>query len=91
MPAVGQTAVGRRRQLSIFGNDYNTPDGTGIRDYVHMVDLAEGPLRALEHLDRQSYIKVNLGTGRGISVLDLVHAFPERRFRSHLLRVDWGM
>jgi UDP-glucose 4-epimerase len=77
MPFIAQVAVGRRSHVNIFGKDYNTPDGTGIRDYVHVVDLAIGHLRALEYLGREDSIQVNLGTGHGSSVLDLVHAFSE--------------
>ncbi len=72
MPFIAQVAVGRRSHVNIFGNDYSTPDGTGIRDYVHVVDLAIGHLRALEHLGKEDFIQVNLGTGHGSSVLDLV-------------------
>jgi UDP-glucose 4-epimerase len=75
MPFIAQVAVGRHLNVSVFGKDYDTPDGTGVRDYIHVVDLAEGHLRALERLDEQSVIQVNLGTGRGISVLELVRAF----------------
>lgn len=77
MPFIAQVAVGRRSHVNIFGNDYDTPDGTGIRDYVHVVDLAIGHLRALEHLGKEDFIQVNLGTGRGSSVLELVHAFSK--------------
>jgi UDP-glucose 4-epimerase len=77
MPFIAQVAVGRRSHVNIFGNDYGTPDGTGIRDYVHVVDLAIGHLRALEHLGKEDFIQVNLGTGRGRSVLELVHAFSK--------------
>lgn len=75
MPFVAQVAVGRRPHLSVFGTDYDTPDGTGIRDYVHVMDVAAGHLRALECLEKQPLIRVNLGTGRGTSVLELAHAF----------------
>ena len=75
MPFVAQVAIGRRPYLSVFGKDYDTPDGTGVRDYVHVMDLAAGHLRALECLDRERLIKLNLGTGRGTSVLELVQAF----------------
>ena len=75
MPFVAQVAVGRRPHLNVFGTDYDTPDGTGIRDYVHVMDVAAGHLRALECLEKQPLIKVNLGTGRGTSVLELAHAF----------------
>lgn len=78
MPYVSQVAVGRRSFLSVFGNDYETPDGTGVRDYIHVVDLAKGHLAALNSLERLSgggLFTVNLGTGRGYSVLDVVRAF----------------
>jgi UDP-glucose 4-epimerase len=75
MPYVSQVAVGRRPFLNVYGNDYDTPDGTGVRDYIHVMDLAAGHLRALEFLDRHDLLKVNLGTGRGSSVLELVEAF----------------
>ena len=76
MPYVAQVAVGRRPRLSVFGNDYPTPDGTGVRDYIHVVDLAEGHVAALERLlDQPGSLTVNLGTGRGYSVLELVAAY----------------
>jgi len=76
MPYVAQVAVGRLKELSVFGNDYPTPDGTGIRDYIHVVDLALGHLAALQALGRQpGLLTVNLGTGRGYSVLEMVRAF----------------
>lgn len=76
MPFVSQVAVGRLAQLSVFGNDYPTPDGTGVRDYIHVVDLAQGHLAALNALQKQAGIlTVNLGTGTGYSVLDMVRAF----------------
>jgi UDP-glucose 4-epimerase len=75
MPFISQVAVGRRPYLSVYGNDYDTPDGTGVRDYVHVMDLAAGHVRALERLETQPVITVNLGTGRGSSVLDMVSAF----------------
>jgi UDP-glucose 4-epimerase len=75
MPFIAQVAVGRRPHLNVFGTDYDTTDGTGVRDYVHVMDLAAGHVRALECLEKQRVIKVNLGTGRGTSVLELVHAF----------------
>ena len=76
MPFIAQVAVGRRAKLSVFGDDYDTPDGTGIRDYIHVVDLARGHLRALEHLGDEPKLTVhNLGTGNGYSVLDAVRAF----------------
>lgn len=76
MPYVAQVAVGQREQLRVFGDDYNTPDGTGVRDYIHVMDLAEGHLAALEALARDGgLITTNLGTGRGYSVLEMVRAF----------------
>ncbi len=76
MPYVAQVAVGKLACLSVFGNDYPTPDGTGVRDYIHVVDLAKGHLAALEALARQGgLLTVNLGTGRGYSVLEMVRAF----------------
>jgi len=78
MPFVAQVAEGRREQLSIFGNDYPTPDGTGLRDYIHVEDLAAGHLAALNALKKESkLITVNLGTGRPYSVLDMVTAFEK--------------
>jgi len=69
-------AVGQRDKLLIHGNDYPTPDGTGVRDYVHVMDLAEGHVAALRHAETQAgLITLNLGTGRGASVLEVVHAF----------------
>lgn len=75
MPFVAQVAVGSRSGLNIWGDDYPTPDGTGIRDYIHVVDLALGHLRALEYLSEPQCFAVNLGTGRGYSVLEVVRAF----------------
>jgi len=75
MPFIAQIAVGRRPHLNVFGTDYDTPDGTGVRDYVHVMDLATGHLRALEYLEKQGLVEVNLGTGHGTSVLELARAF----------------
>lgn len=76
MPYVAQVAVGRREQLSVYGNDYATPDGTGVRDYIHVLDLADGHVAALRRLfDSPGSVTVNLGTGLGYSVLDLVSAY----------------
>uniref|UniRef100_A0A336LBY7 UDP-glucose 4-epimerase n=1 Tax=Culicoides sonorensis TaxID=179676 RepID=A0A336LBY7_CULSO len=78
MPYICQVAVGRRKSLQVFGNDYNTPDGTGVRDYIHIVDLAQGHLNALDKLGRgeiNGFVAYNLGTGNGYSVLDVVQAF----------------
>lgn len=79
MPYVVRVASGQLKELSVFGNDYNTPDGTGVRDYIHVVDLAKGHVAALEKLDKEQngmYI-YNLGTGTGYSVLDMVKAFEK--------------
>ena len=76
MPYVAQVAVGQRPHLNVFGNDYDTPDGTGVRDYIHVCDLAEGHVAALRYLfDRQQSLTVNLGTGQGYSVLELAQAY----------------
>ncbi len=78
MPYITQTAVGQLACLSVFGNDYDTPDGTGIRDYIHVVDLAEGHIKALEKIDQiDEVLAVNLGTGQGYSVLEMVKAFEK--------------
>ena len=76
MPYIAQVAVGRRERLQVFGNDYPTPDGTGVRDYIHVVDLAEAHARALEcAATRRGTLALNVGTGNGYSVLELVAAF----------------
>ena len=78
MPFVAQVAVGQRPQLQVYGGDWPTPDGTGMRDYIHVMDLAEGHVAALDHLARgPGLLTVNLGTGRGVSVLDMVRAFEQ--------------
>ncbi len=81
LPYIAQVAVGRLKQLNVWGGDYPTPDGTGIRDYIHVVDLAVGHLKALEALEaagpRQDCLTVNLGTGKGYSVLEMVQAFEQ--------------
>ena len=78
MPFITQTAAGRREKLSVFGNDYDTPDGTGIRDYIHVVDLAKGHVAAMKYMDSYTGTQViNLGTGTGYSVLDMVKAFEK--------------
>lgn len=88
MPFIAQVAVGKRPELTVFGNDYPTPDGTGVRDYIHVLDLARGHLAALAALDRnEGLITVNLGTGKGYSVLDMVHAFERASGRRVPYRV----
>lgn len=78
MPFIAQVAVGRRPVLQIFGDDYPTPDGTGVRDYIHVMDLAEGHVAAVEHLATgPGYDIINLGTGNGISVLEMVTSFSK--------------
>ena len=75
MPYITQVALGQREYLQIFGNDYDTPDGTGVRDYLHVCDLAAGHLAALRALNEPKLLTVNLGTGRGVSVQDMVDTF----------------
>ena len=83
LPFVAQVAVGRREFLNIWGNDYDTPDGTGVRDYIHVVDLAVGHLKALERLQNHAECAaINLGTGVGYSVLDMVFAFEKASGKS---------
>ena len=77
MPYVAKVAHGELPYLNVFGNDYDTPDGTGVRDYIHVMDLAEGHLAALEHIDSYGVEAINLGTGVGYSVLDMVKAFEK--------------
>ena len=78
MPYITQVAIGKRAELGVFGNDYATPDGTGVRDYIHVVDLAKGHVKALDALVHRCGLAVyNLGTGTGYSVLDVVHAFEK--------------
>ena len=79
MPYIVRVASGELEELSVFGNDYDTPDGTGVRDYIHVVDLAKGHIKALEKLEKEKkgiYI-YNLGTGKGYSVLDMINAFEK--------------
>jgi len=80
MPFIAQTAVGRREKLSVFGGDYDTPDGTGVRDYVHVMDLAVGHVQAVRQIIDPNFTGVktyNLGTGKGVSVLEMIRAFEE--------------
>jgi len=77
MPYISQVAVGKLEKLHVFGNDYDTPDGTALRDYIHVVDLAQGHVAALEHLKTAGFNVYNLGAGRGVSVLEMIHAFQE--------------
>ena len=80
LPYVAQVAIGRRAELNVFGNDYPTPDGTGVRDYIHVVDLAKGHLKAIEKIEKNQKLGLkiyNLGTGNGYSVLQVVKAFEK--------------
>lgn len=78
MPYITQVAVGKLEKLGVFGDDYDTPDGTGVRDYIHVVDLAKGHVKAIRRLEKKDgLLIVNLGTGIGYSVLDMVHAFSK--------------
>ncbi len=88
MPYISQVAVGALKELSVFGDDYSTPDGTGVRDYIHVVDLALGHLKALEKLAQEPGVVIyNLGTGNGYSVLDMVKAFEEASGNSLAYRI----
>ena len=83
MPFISQVAVGRREKLRVYGNDYPTPDGTGVRDYIHVMDLAEGHVAALRYCqDKGGMLAVNLGTGQGSSVLQVIHAFEKASSRT---------
>ena len=76
MPYITQVAVGKLKELGVFGDDYDTPDGTGVRDYIHVVDLAKGHVKALKKIEENAGLKIyNLGTGVGYSVLDIVKNF----------------
>ena len=76
MPFISQAAAGQRDELSVFGDDYDTVDGSGVRDYIHVVDLANGHVAALDYLNHNNeMLTVNLGTGQGVSVLEMIHAF----------------
>ncbi|MGJ0961218.1 UDP-glucose 4-epimerase GalE [Faecalicoccus pleomorphus] len=78
LPYVAQVAIGKLKCVGVFGNDYHTPDGTGVRDYIHVVDLAKGHVKALDKIKEKAGCKVyNLGTGKGYSVLDVIHAFSK--------------
>jgi UDP-glucose 4-epimerase len=88
MPYITQVAIGKLAQLSVFGGDYPTPDGTGVRDYIHVVDLARGHLAALGALDAHpGMMTVNLGTGQGYSVLEVIRAFEQASGRAVPYRI----
>lgn len=78
MPYITQVAVGQRKELNVFGNDYDTPDGTGVRDYIHVVDLAKGHVKALQVIEEKQGLKIyNLGTGHGYSVMQVIKTFEK--------------
>ncbi len=78
LPYVAQVAIGKLPEVNVFGDDYDTPDGTGVRDYIHVVDLAKGHVKAVERLAKNDGVFIcNLGTGKGYSVLDVIHAFEK--------------
>ena len=105
MPYISQTAVGLRKELGVFGDDYDTPDGTGVRDYIHVCDLAAGHVSALKAIERKCGLAIyNLVTGHGYSVLDVVHAFervngvkvpysikPEKAYRELGWKAQFGI
>jgi len=89
MPYIVQTAAGLREVLPVYGDDYDTPDGTGVRDYIHVADLAMGHIAALDYLARQrELLTVNLGTGYGVSVLEMVRTFEETNHCRVPYRID---
>ena len=78
VPYIAQVAVGKLEKLGVFGNDYDTPDGTGVRDYIHVVDLARGHVKAMKKFQEEPQVRIyNLGTGKGYSVLEVLHAFEK--------------
>jgi len=78
LPYIAQVAVGRREKLRVFGDDYDTPDGSGVRDYIHVVDLAKGHVAALEHMGPAGHAEIyNLGAGKGVSVFEMIRAFEQ--------------
>lgn len=88
MPYIAQVAIGKLEQLSVYGNDYDTPDGTGVRDFIHVVDLARGHIKALEKLGgNPGMVTYNLGTGRGYSVLEMIDAFSRASGRNINYRI----
>ena len=74
---IAKVAIGELQEIGVFGNDYPTPDGTGVRDYIHVVDLAKGHVCAIEKIDTNGVFVYNLGTGVGYSVMDVIHAFEK--------------
>ena len=89
MPYIAQVAVGKLQQLAVFGNDYDTVDGTGVRDYIHVVDLARAHLQALRHLSAEHGFKAtNIGTGTGYSVLQMIAAFERASHKTINYRLE---
>ncbi len=89
LPYISQVAIGKLKELAIFGGDYPTPDGTGVRDYIHVADLASGHLKALQAMSHRSGVNVwNLGTGKGYSVLEILHAFENASGRTIPYRIS---
>lgn len=87
MPFIAQVAVGRREKLAVLGNDYPTPDGTGVRDYIHVMDLADGHIAALTAVGKKAGLHIyNLGTGKGSSVLEMVEALAELAVKRYHLK-----
>ena len=77
MPYIAKVAVGKLEKVHVFGNDYPTPDGTGVRDYIHVVDLAKGHVAVIDHIDEEGVFVYNLGTGHGYSVLEVIKAYEK--------------
>lgn len=89
LPYIAQVAIGKLECLGVFGDDYDTPDGTGVRDYIHVVDLAIGHVKALKKIQEKSGVSIyNLGTGVGYSVLDVLHAFEKHVEKRSLTRLS---
>jgi len=88
VPYISQVAIGKLEQLSVYGNDYDTPDGTGVRDFIHVVHLAQGHIKALEKLDENpGVVTYNLGTGKGYSVIEMINAFARASGRTIKYRI----
>lgn len=81
-PYIAKVAIGELKEIGVFGNDYPTPDGTGVRDYIHVVDLAKGHVSAIDNIKKSGVYIYNLGTGTGYSVLEVIHAFEKACGRS---------
>ena len=88
LPYISQVAVGKRESLSVWGDDYDTVDGTGVRDYIHVVDLAMGHLKALENIASLGCEAINLGTGNGYSVLQVLRAFEKASYKNISYKIE---